>query len=332
MKTHKSYSGLKLAGIILFIAAAVFTTVNFKQVSTFTQTKFNQYFTYSVCDKPIAYKIGSVDPQFGISNNQFLTDTKDAISIWDKVEDKKLFIYNPQDPRALTINLVFDKRTALNNQINDLAGQVKQKDQSLQSRIDAYELQEAAFRKKLADFKARVDVSNEQIAYWNQRGGAPADQYQKLNQQQNDLKNEQASLKAEADSLNQTAQQLNLSTQNYNADVDKLNSTINTFDQAIALKPEEGLYDSENNTIKIYFDINHEELIHTLAHEMGHALGIEHNQNKQSIMYPYATQSVAVSKEDISALQAICDQRLLNLPFSDQYRSFLNNLLKNIFT
>lgn len=308
---------------VLLILILLFLAVNFSQIQVFLQTKFNQYFTSSICDKPTTYKIGFIDPQFHLSSEDFLADAEDAAKIWNKTTQRKqLFLYNNSDEKALTINLIFDQRTSLNNQINNLKNQVKQTDQYLQSNINSYQQEAADFKKRLAFFNTRVNNLSQQIIFWNQKGGGSVIEYQKLIQEQNDLKSEQISLQNEAQHLNQTARSLNLYTQDYNTNVDELNNTISLFDEALAQKPEGGQFDANKNTIAIYFDNNHNELIHTLAHELGHALGLDHNQNHQSIMYAYTSKTIILSAEDISSLNLVCSKRYLNLPFLKGYWEF----------
>lgn len=302
-----------LAVLAVFVILAIY--VNFNQISLFAQTKFNQYFTYSVCDKPVNYKIGTVDPGFGISKTRFLADTKTAAKIWEQAQGKELFAYDASDKTLLTINLIYDQRTSLNNQINNMEGQVKQKKQILQSDINSHRKQVADFNKRLDDFETRVDTLNQQIDNWNQKGGVPAEEYEKLITAQAGLKKEQDLLQTEANSLNQLAQTLNLSTENYNLEVGKLNTTVSDFNKALGQKPEEGLYDPASNTISIYFTNNYNELIHTLAHEFGHALGIKHNSNAKSIMYPFSTQTTALSADDLNSLKTVCSIRYLNIPY-----------------
>lgn len=308
-------ANFKFLTVILLVMAGLYVFANFNRIEVFLGAKFRQYFTYSSCDKPLAYKLGDIDPKFGLTKEQFLADTKQAAQIWQKAEVKQVLTFDATAGNAITINLTYDQRTALNNQINNLEQQVTRKDQSLQSDVNAYQKQVDDFKKRLADFHNQVLALNQQIDYWNQKGGAPADVYQKLITQQNDLAKERDSLKAEADSLNQTAQKLNLSTQDYNLGVNQLNNTISTFKEALNQKPEEGIFNSRTQTIDIYFNNSYGELIHTLAHEMGHALGLQHNDNQASIMYPYTTETVVASVDDIKSLDSICAQRYLSIPY-----------------
>ncbi len=318
------YHSFKILINVLFIFAVIYIFLNFSSVQSFLQTNFDRYFTISACDTPVYYKIGKVDPRFGLSINDFTADASQAAQIWRNVEGgKKLLVNDPADKQALTVNLLYDQRSSLRNQINQLEGQVSQKDQSLQSNIQSYEQQVADFKSKLADFNEKADQLNQEINSWNQRGGMPPDIYQQLKAQQDSLIQEQNNLRDQANSLNQMAKELNISTQDYNNQVGKLNNTISTFSNALSQQPEEGLFDPQANSINIYFDNNQDELIHTLAHEMGHALGLEHNPNFKSIMYPYSTQVIIPSTNDIDSLNQVCSIRYPKVPF-------LNSLIHRI--
>lgn len=270
---------LLIAGIIIFNKQIISSADNFLYVSP--------------CDTPIEYSLGTVDPRFNITDSQFLLDIKDAANLWRNAYGKALFKYNRQ--ANLKISLVFDQRQALDNQINNLKNQVQSGKQSINPEVQQYEMLSQDFQQKLSSF-------NNQVNMWNAKGGAPQDVYDKL-------KSEQQNLKNEADQLNQLADRLNISTNQYNQKVSELNNTINTFNNALSLKPEEGLYDPNADTITVYFDTNHNELIHTLAHELGHSLGMQHEQDPNAIMYPYTTRTISASPADIAQLKQICAKK-----------------------
>jgi hypothetical protein len=134
-------------------------------------------------------------------------------------------------------------------------------------------------------------------------------------------------LQSEANSLSATAKSLNQSTDQFNSQVGKLNQTINTFNDALTFKPEEGIFIGAEKRIEIYFNINQNELVHTLAQELGHSLGLAHNQNSKSIMYPSTTLSLPPSVDDIKALEEVCRPRsileLVNQRFNDLKTTYL---------
>lgn len=253
------------------------------------------YVYYSPCDTPILYKIDSVDSRFNLTKEEFAKDVEEAISIWATVEQKQLFVADPKG--KLSINLIFDNRQSLNDQITTL-------EDTLSTQKNAIDPQVAEYHRLSEEFKKKLDDLNTQITYWNSKGGAPSDEYKKLKEQQE-------ALQQEATRLNALAKSLNQSTDLYNTEVGKLNQTVDTFKEALAQKPEEGVYDGKNQRIDIYFNIKKNELIHTLAHELGHALELKHVQNPKAIMYPFTTQEITPSVEETTALNYICRKRTI---------------------
>lgn len=249
-----------------------------------------QLLSYSPCDTPLPYKLGQLDSRFGLRRSQVLTDITTATGLWSSAYGKQLFVQSSN--AVLTVNFIYDSRQALDTQINTLNSKLTQNNTTLSSQIASYKAEEAAFEQKLAAFQ-------ETVAKYNAEGGAPEDVYNQLVSEQQDLESQQNVLQKEA-------QTLNLSTQNYNNGVSALNSDISQFNSALSKKPEEGLYDGANNTITIYFANNHDELLHTLTHEFGHSLNMQHVPDPQAIMYPYTTTSLRITPDDLAELKKVC--------------------------
>ncbi len=261
-------------------------------VSSYRQ-KAAQLLSYSQCDTPLSYQIGSIDQRFGLSRDQVLNDITMATDIWSKAEGKKLFVYS--QTANLTVNFVYDQRQSLDTAINQLNTKLNQNSTTLQQQVNKYQAQVTSFKERLVAFKNTVNQ-------YNNEGGAPPSAYSDLIAQQNQFK-------AEGDSLNAQARQLNLSTNDYNASVSVLNQDINQFNIALAKKPEEGIYNGGNDAITIYFVNNHRELLHTLAHEFGHSMGMIHVGDPAAIMYPYTTDSLMVTSDEMQQLDYICREQ-----------------------
>jgi Zn-dependent peptidase ImmA (M78 family) len=133
------------------------------------------------------------------------------------------------------------------------------------------------------------------VAYWNARGGAPKSTYQSLEQKRLALVATQEKLSAEVAALNAEVRTLNQEVSDYNADAG------DTFEQ--------GAYhrDRFKQYIHVYEFANETQLVRLVAHEFGHALGLEHGTDEDSIMHPLNTStSLALSVEDRAALQKLC--------------------------
>lgn len=244
------------------------------------------------CAKPILYKIGSVDPKFGIKEDKLLKNLKSAEDVWEKPTGKNIFDYDPGG--QLTVNFVYDTRQALKTRIDQLEQGLNKQESSLDSQISQYE-------QLVADFDRKNAELNNDINFWNDKGGAPPAEYDKLVARQQELQKE-------ADSLNQMAKSLNQKTGNYNSGVVKINTTINTFNEELSVKPEEGIYSPDTDTIDIFFITDPNELIHTLAHEFGHARDLGHLDDPKAIMYPQTSTVISASPSDIDAIETVCSR------------------------
>jgi len=257
------------------------------------RTKVTKLLSYNACDVPITYSLGSIDSRFKLSQANALANIQKAATIWNDSYIKPLFIYSPD--AELTVNFVYDERTALNEKISAQQNQLDQKNSTLQRQIDAYDADVVAFEKRLANFNSRVDQAN-------RAGNVSEDEY-------NSLVSEQNALKAERDSLNARADQLNLGASNFNANLSDLKNNMNEFNEKIIQKPEEGLYNPTENTIAIYFVVDNNELVHTLAHELGHARAFEHTDGTSDLMYPSSSKTLAVTPNDKAQLDNICREQ-----------------------
>lgn len=248
---------------------------------------------YSPCDDPLGYRIGTVDERFGLTHDELADDIEQANALWSDEWGKKLFVYDPK--AKLSINMLYDKRQSLNQEIENLQTKLDQNKTAVNFEILDFETRSQAFKEKVAEFNKKVD-------YWNEKGGAPKEEYDGLTKTQSDLKKE-------SEELSVTAKRLNQSTSIFNSQVSELNETVNSFNSELATRPEEGLYRPYDNSIEIYLTNSQNELVHTLAHEMGHALSMEHVLASSSIMYKSTNDLIELSDDDISQLKFVCRER-----------------------
>jgi Matrixin len=265
------------------------------------------YFFYQKahpCDTPITYRVGTLDSRFGVSQAAFIKDIDEAQNIWSTAEGKPLFKYDPKG--TLVINLIYDNRQAATQKENVLNQSISTNTKVADSVKEEYSSLEGQYNTSNADFNSELATYNSNVAYWNARGGAPKAEYNELQAQRSDLATKQQE-------LNSLASQINALIDKYNLEVGQINANVNAInnDGLAGTQFEEGEYveDSSGERINIYQFDNQTFFIRVLAHELGHALGLEHNANPDSIMNPInSSTNLKPTADDLKELNAACHQ------------------------
>lgn len=306
----------KLLQILFLIAVYIF--IFFGLYSGFQ--KINLRDIYSLfgkpCSSPITYKLGSFDNRFGISKEDFLKSINQSIAIWENPIGKKLFEYS--DKGNLTINLIFDQRqadTIKNNGLEKILDQTKAVANSTNQEIISaranYESKKQEYLILVSSFETLRKNYEDSVSYWNAKGGAPKNEYNKLQTEKDNLMVLQNELETKRVEVNNLADNLNVLIEKYNSITSSANSAINNYNNEGHIVGEfrEGEYitDSKGERINIYEFSDNTKLVRVLSHEFGHALNLDHNDNPKSIMYKLNQGSnIILSKEDLQALKSIC--------------------------
>ena len=281
----------KISWVLIILISSFVVFLSFQNRIILAE-KIDSILYQSPCDNPIRYRIDTVDSRFNLTPEQFLGNIQEASGIWNTAYGKALFVYDPEG--QLPVSLIYDERQMLINQINELDKELIEKKSNIKPEVEEYE-------RRVSDFNKKIIALNQEIDYWNSHGGADPAKYK-------DLRDIQLALQQEAQELNKMASLLSQSTSQYNSKIQELNKTVSEYNEELKYRPEEGTYISDRNGQKIiiYFNVSKVELVHTLAHEMGHALGIAHINKINSIMYPRTTSVVILSNDDVGALDYAC--------------------------
>lgn len=273
------------------------------------------------CTEPIPYALGTFDTKFNISQKYFLSALSEAEAIWEKPYGKELFNYVPKiSPKdTLKVNLIYDYRQEATSKLASLGIVVENTRASYDTLKAKFETLKVQYEKDKNLFNARVGAFNqkelayeEDVNYWNKKGGAPEGEYQKLQATQATLQNESQQLQNMQRDINNEASEINALIVVLNRLVDSLNLSVvkfNTTNTARGETFEEGVYSSDgsNKEIDIYEFSNRDKLVRVLAHELGHALGLNHVADPKAIMYELNQgNNKTLTEADLDALKTKC--------------------------
>ncbi len=271
------------------------------------------------CLAPKKYRIGALDPRFGITREEFQRHVEQAGDLWSAAAGRKLFRYDARGP--LQIDLVYDSRQETTQRLMAaraaIAEKLKEADLirdkllPLQARYHALD---QSYSDRLSSYNRLLQDHNRAVTESNAAGGAPEGEFQRLDAEKLVLRKEQMALDTERRELNGLVAETNERASAHNAVLERAKAEVDALNKSAAVGSqfEQGLYTrrDDEERIEIYEYDGETALVAILAHEMGHALGVRHNTDPLSIMSPLVhTRELVLTAQDREGLSAACGPR-----------------------
>lgn len=248
-------------------------------------------FLENPCELPVKYSIGNIDPRFKVAESAVKETVEDASRRWNQQVGENVLIY--EQNADLKINLVYDERQAKIDKMTMEIG-------SLDSSGNAIDSFRQKIEKLISNYQNDLAKYDQDVRYWNSQGGAPEATFNQLERQQADLEKRRLS-------INESANLLNKQIDQHNSNLNQLNNEISQEKNKIITQ---GLYYPSEKKIDIFTFGNKEELRLVAMHELGHALSLGHDSQKNSILFPILGEqdlnNPALTDEDLQILKTSC--------------------------
>jgi len=304
-----------IISVLVFFSLLYFYSSDFRLALDNLQNKF----FYHPCEKPIEYSIGIFNNKFGISEETFLKAIKDAEDLWERPSGRDLFNYSEKG--KLQINLIYDYRQDSTSKLTDINEDIDQANETYdnlkseyQNLLNSYNQKILAYNNLVSSYESRRNKYEQDVIVWNKNPRIEGKretllkEQEELNSMVEEIKEKEKEINDIVPQINQLVNGLNTLAVELNLNVGKYNTISGSFDGEF----EQGNYttDSTMKEINIYQFDDYNKLVLVLAHELGHAIGLDHSNDQNDLMYYVNTEKdQKITESSLNMLENICNKK-----------------------
>lgn len=271
------------------------------------------------CNEPLTFRVGDVDDRFSISKEELIDVIGHVTEIWSEVVGVPAAVY--AEDGEVSVNLVYDEQQQLtdkekefSNRINQREDYVNEMDRNYKNFLEQYNDRVSAYQGESHRLQRRIDELNQWVNERNREGGFNEAQLDEFEKRRDEIDRESIKLNNEAAHLSGMADEVNEKLRQLNREINRKNELIKEYNSRFSgsRRFTQGTFEWQGNRkwINIYQFANRSELELVVAHEMGHAFGLDHVDNPKSVMYHLMggqeSGRLTLSHEDRLALRERC--------------------------
>lgn len=271
------------------------------------------------CSSSIKVMLGEVDERFQISREELEGEVREAADFWSDAIGQPVVVYDDQE--GIPIHFIYEDQQELTDQERELRERIERADdyvvsleRGLRQKERVYQQETAAYEVDSSSLARRIDQLNQWVRKVNDKGGFNEDElrqyhYRKqgVDQSAENLEDKQQWLVEYGFEISELVVEINRLIEEKNQLIDEYNVRFSGVHYLT-----QGVYEwnATDRVIQVLQFGGREELKLVLAHEIGHALGIDHLEDENAVMYRTIgnrqRSRLQVTDSDIAALRDAC--------------------------
>ncbi len=306
-------------GIIKLINALLLVVAGFLFLLYASGTDSDTMQSTAPCSEPLTFHMGEIDERFNISEERIAEVLRNVSRAWSEAAGAEVMKFS--EDGDVQVNFVYDSQQQMTDRelqfrerLNREEREISRLESEHRQMTERFDQKTMEYRNDSADLQNKIDRMNEWVNEQNSAGGFTEEKLEVFKERESEINREANELNYRAEQLSVMANEINRFMDDLNEKIDQKNRLIKEYNNTFSgtRRFTQGTYQWVGNRrwINVFQFSGQRELELVLAHEMGHAIGIDHVDNPQSVMHHLmGNQSgpeLQFTDEDILALEKIC--------------------------